>query len=97
MIRKSNEQSIGEAIREFLEHYRLGNKLDEVNLIHQWEEVAGPLVSRYTKNLFIRNGILYVTVESAALRNELNMLRSKIIEALNKKAGKEIILKIVFK
>ena len=97
MIRKSNEQSVGEAIREFLKRYRLENKLDEVEVMHLWEEIAGPMVSNYTKNLYVRHKTLYISVDSAALRNELNMHRTKIIRSLNKKMGKEVIDNVVFK
>ncbi len=97
MMRKSNEQTIGEAIREFLKRFRLENKLDEVALMHNWEDVAGPMVNKHTINLYVKYKTLYVSVDSPALRNELNMSRTRIIRSLNKKMGKDVIENIVFK
>ncbi|MBU2649342.1 MAG: DUF721 domain-containing protein [Bacteroidetes bacterium] len=97
MIRKTNEQTLGEVIKELLQAYRLDAKLDETEVVHLWEEVAGKLIARHTKNLYVHNRILYVSLDSAALRNELNMLRSKIQRAINKKIGKQVIEEVIFR
>jgi predicted nucleic acid-binding Zn ribbon protein len=93
----SNDQSLGNSIREFLQYFRLEDKLNETRLIQSWEKVAGALVAKHTKGLHIRNKILFVRIDSAALRNELCYSREKLIHDLNQEASSDVIEDIVFK
>lgn len=95
-MKKSNDQTLKEVINELLEAYKLGDKLKEVRLIGSWEKVVGKLINKHTKNLYIKKKVLFVKLDSAALRNELSYARQKIIKALNKEADKEVIDDIVF-
>ena len=94
---RSNDQSLGDAIRQFLHSYHLEDKLNETRVIQSWEKVVGPMVAKYTKGLYIKNGILFVKVESAALRQELNYSRSRIIKALNEEVKSQVVQDIVLK
>jgi predicted nucleic acid-binding Zn ribbon protein len=94
-MRKSNEQPIKAAIEEFLDRYRLRDKLSQAKVIQAWEKVVGEMVAKNTSQLHIRNKVLYVKVNSAPLRNELLFARTKIMNALNKEAGAEVITEIV--
>lgn len=94
---RSNEILIKEAIRQLLERYQLAGKINELNLIASWEKIVGSLITKHTKKLRIYNKILFVEVDSAALRSELTYARSKLMKQLNKEAGAEVITDIVFK
>jgi len=96
-MKKDNEISLGAAIKEVLKRLRMEEKLEEVNLMSSWEKVVGPMISRHTDHLFVRNRVLYVNLDSAPLRSELVMARAKIVKALNKEAGKKVIDDIVFR
>ena len=96
-MKKSNDQTLKEVINELLESYKLSDKLKEVRLIDSWEKVVGKLINKHTKNLYIKKKVLFVKLDSAALRNELSYARQKIIKALNKEAKEEVIDDIVFK
>lgn len=92
-----NDVKLGDALKELLETYRLNSKLDEVNLIQQWGKVLGPVIDKHTSKLFINQGVLYVVLDSAALKQELSYSKSMIVSNLNKAVGKEVITGIVFK
>ena len=92
----SNDRPLGEVLREFLNTYNLERKLNETRLIHAWEKVVGPLVAKYTHKMYIRNRVLFVKVESPALRTELSFSRSRIVRTLNEEAGATVIEDIVF-
>jgi len=94
-VRKANEQTIGEAIGEFLDKYRLRDRMNEAKVIQSWEKVVGPMVSKHTVKLHISKRVLHVRVNSAALRNELLFARTRLIRALNKEAGAQVIEDIV--
>jgi predicted nucleic acid-binding Zn ribbon protein len=92
----SSDRPISEVIKELIETYRLEGKLNEVKAIHSWEKVVGKMIARYTKNLYIKNGKLFVKIDSPALKNELTYSSSVIIEKLNAEAGCIVVEEIVF-
>ncbi len=94
---RSNERSLGDAIREFLHSYHLEDKLNETKVIQSWGKIVGPMIEKHTHGLYIRNQILFVKVDSAALRQELSFSRSKIVNALNDEVKAKVIEDIVLK
>lgn len=94
---KSNEKSIKEVIDELLKNYRLDTKLNEINLINSWEIIVGKMIANHTQKIFIHNQILYVTLDSAALRMELSYQKERIIKMLNESAGTDVITEIIFR
>lgn len=86
---------LGELIKEFYEQHRGSDYLDEVKLINSWPKVVGPFIASHTIDLSIKNHVLFVRVDSDALRNELNYSKSLLIKNLNDLAGKEILREIV--
>lgn len=96
-MKKTNTEPVGGVILQYLREYGLETPLNEYRLIQAWEKVVGPAVSRYTKDLRIYNQVLFVTVTSAALRNELLMRRTELVSRLNTEAGAQVITKIVLK
>lgn len=51
----------------------------------------------YTRDLYIRNQVLYVHLTSAALRQELMMGRELLVRNLNQKVGATVITNIIFR
>ncbi len=94
-MRKATEKPLKAVIEEFLKTFRLEDKIGETRVIAAWEKVVGPMVAKHTQRLSIRNKVLYVKLDSAALRNELMFAREKIVKSLNKEAGNVAITEIV--
>ena len=97
MARKSNEQSLGEVIRELLSSYRLEGKLNQARIIEAWPEVTGKMITNHTKDIYFKGSKLFVKIDSPALKNELSYSKGKIIEELNKVVGEEIVADIIFR
>lgn len=95
-MRKKNTQSLRDVLKDYIQENKLDNKLAEIDLINSWERILGKTVARYTKNIYIRNRILFVETSSPMVRNELMMIRDQIKIRLNKEAGRELIDKIHF-
>ena len=93
--RMGEETPLKVAIEAFLDQYHLRDKLNQAKVIEAWEKVVGEMIARNTSHLAIRRKVLYVKVSSAALRNELMYARQKIVKALNKEAGADVIDEIV--
>lgn len=95
-MRRTKSELVGELLRAFLRQQGLETPLNEYRLIQGWEQVVGPTVNRYTRDLHIRNQTLYVRLISPALKQELMMLRRSYIERLNAYVGAQVIADIVF-
>lgn len=96
-MRKSNTQKIFDIIKDSLKDMNIERKMKEVGLVKSWEEVVGKTITRYTRNLYIKDEILFVTLKSSVVRNELYMIKDGLIKALNEKAGEQMIKDIIFK
>ncbi|MGL5229088.1 MAG: DUF721 domain-containing protein [Bacteroidales bacterium] len=96
-MQRKNAQSLGDAIREFLRENRIDSKLNETRAIHSWHALMGKGISGYTQNIYIKNGVLYVHLTSAVLRQELQMSRERIIRMMNEHLGTEVITEIIFR
>lgn len=96
-MKRKNTQAIGEVLREYVDAMGLGRKLKESRIDSQWEKLLGKNAASLTHKLVIRKKVLYVYLNSPALRNELLMMREKIIHRINEEAGEELINKIVLK
>lgn len=87
--------TLKEAIGEFMKSYHLDDKLLQKQLILSWNKVMGKMVANHTQNLTIRKKVLYVKLDSAALKNELSFSREKIMKALNNAVNAEVITDVV--
>ncbi|HKL38606.1 MAG TPA: DUF721 domain-containing protein [Bacteroidales bacterium] len=96
-MRRKNTQKLNEVIEKYLESLDVNGKLKEVRLIRSWEEVVGRLIARKTDRIFIREGVLFVYMNSSVARSELSMVRESLVEKLNQKAGGQVIRDIVLK
>jgi predicted nucleic acid-binding Zn ribbon protein len=92
----SSDRKLGDVIREMIETYRLEGKLNEVKVIHSWQKVVGRMIASHTKDLYIKNGRLFVKIDSPALKNELTYSRSEIADKLNQEAGGKVIEEVIF-
>lgn len=86
---------LGDLIKEFYEQHRGSDYLDEVKIINSWPKVVGAFIASHTIDLYIKNGVLYVRVDSDALRSELGYSKSLLVKNLNEMVGREILNGIV--
>ena len=90
-----NVQNLGDLIREFIQMHKGPDYLDEMKIINSWKSEVGPFIASHTIDLAIRNKVLFVRVDSDALRMELSFSKSVLKDNLNGLVGREIITEIV--
>ena len=88
-------RTVGELVREFYELHKGPDYVDELKVINSWKKVVGPFIASHTIDLAIRNHVLYVRVDSDAVRSELSYSKSLLLKNLNETVGKEVISEIV--
>lgn len=95
-MKRTNDVNIGDVIKEMINMYNLNNKLDEVSIVNSWEALMGNSIAKHTKNIYLKDHTLFLKIDTPVLKNELLMSRTKIMETINKNAGKNLITEIVF-
>lgn len=95
-MKSHNELSLKEAIELWLNQHRDRNKYLQARIIPIWESIVGPLISKETESIFIKNHIMFVKLRSPALKNELEYAKKKLVTSINKKADNIFIDDIIF-
>ena len=90
-------QRLGDVLSGVIDELGLRKKLDEARVVEAWEGVAGPQVKRETERAWVKGGRLYVKIQSAAWRQELQMQRGRWKERLNDELGRALVDEIVFR
>lgn len=85
--KKNNETSLGDAINRLMKAYRLDGKMNELTVINAWEEMMGGAVAARTDKIVIKDEVMYLTLNSSVMRDELAHGKQVIIERVNRKAG----------
>lgn len=94
-MKKTNNYPIKEAIDEFLKTFNLEKKIKERQIIQSWEMVVGKGIDRYTEEIRIKDGVMFVKLRSSVVRDELSYSKEKLIHALNSVCGQPILKDIV--
>lgn len=95
MSKGGNTHHIGDAIRELLRQYQIQSKFDETNLVASWERLLGKPVAKHTRKVFIRNKVLFVELDSASLKNDLNLHKTQILALFTKEFGPDVLREII--
>ncbi|MCK5369623.1 MAG: DUF721 domain-containing protein [Cyclobacteriaceae bacterium] len=94
--RKSETSSVKEAIDAMLDTYKLRGKFNENKLINSWESMMGKPISRRTEKLFIKEKVLFVKLNSAPLRHELTISKTKVLEIIHRNFDKTLVTDVKF-
>ena len=94
--RKSNLSTVGEALNEMMRAYQLKPRFDEMQLIAKWEDFMGKMIANKTEKIFVKNDVLIVELNSAPLKHELNMSKTKVMQRIEEEFGAGIVKDIIF-
>lgn len=98
MKRRNNDnQSLSEALQNFVATNKLQTGLDKVNARDVWNKQMGPAIEKYTTAIKLDGSTLYVQLSSSVLREELSYGKEKIVKLLNEELGKDLIQKLVLR
>jgi hypothetical protein len=95
--RLSNESSIGDVLKAFIETNKLQSGMDKIDVQQAWKNLMGNGVNSYTKEVVLKGSTLYVALTSAVLREELSYGKQKIIKMINEELGKEVVKDVILR
>ena len=92
-----NTNSIGDLINAFMKRRGLDEKMEQVTIIENWEKIAGSIIANHTESVKLKNKILTLKLNSAALRHTLSYTKTDLIKKLNEASGKELVIDVILK
>ena len=95
MAKKSNDQTIKQAIELLLDTYHLKEKYLETSVVANWEEICGKTIASRTVEVYIKQKKLFLQLSSPMLKQEILLSKKKLIGLINEKSGGEVIKDIV--
>ena len=95
--RTSNESSISDVLKEFIEKNKLQSGMDQIDVQQAWKSLMGNGVNSYTNEVILKGATLYVSLSSAVLRQELSYGKQKIITMLNEELRKDVVKDLIFR
>ena len=95
--RLSNESSIADVLKEFVQVNKLEQGMDKIDVEQAWKKLMGNGVNAYTQDVILKGTTLYVKLTSSTLREELSYGKQKIIAMLNEELGKEVVKELVLR
>jgi len=87
----TNSLSITDALVNYLRESGLEQSVLDVQIEEAWPRVMGDTVMRLTRSVEMKNGMLIVHVNSAALKAQLFENRFELVRKLNEAVGAEAI------
>lgn len=95
-LQKRNEVTLKEGINKLLDAYQLKGRLKLVELQSNWESLVGSMIAKHTLEMYMKGSTLVLRFDSAPLKQEVSMMKSRLIKHLNEALGGNLIKDILF-
>jgi hypothetical protein len=95
-MERGNTVGIKEAFKEMLSDYKIDSKYKATIIKKAWLSIMGKTIASRTKQITLHKKKLKVKIDSAPLRNELNLSKSKVLAILDKELGEGVLVDITF-
>ena len=94
-MKRTNDRVLKDVIQDLLDTYHLREKSNEIKLVQQWEQLFGKTIAKYTTKVFVSNKKLFLTIDSAPLRQELFYSRDKMMSRINEAIEADFIREVI--
>ncbi len=96
-MKKNNLNSINKIIKKIVSNPKLSIRLEELDAIEIWYNLIGDNLKKYVLDSRVSEGVLYVKVKSAVVKNELFFRKEMLIDKINSELKKQLIQDINIK
>lgn len=91
------EYSLSQALDQFLKKSRFRFNIQSYKIDEIWVDIMGETISKYTDSIKLVNNTLYISTNTAPLKNELIFQRELIIKRVNEALGENLVKEVVIK
>lgn len=95
MSKYYNEYSLNEVLNLMVNDLDIQQKLNEVKIKELWPMILGKEVAEKTNTIRLNEGVLWVKIDAASLKQELNYAKEEIIVLINNKLNGSIVEEII--
>ena len=92
--RKSHPVKVSEIMGDVLDKLGLSHRLTKDSVLEKWPVIVGPKMAKHTKAVDCRDGVLIISADHGAWRQELILLAPMIIKKYNEATGDQTIKEI---
>lgn len=96
-MKGGNEKTLKEALAGLLHDFHLEEKINERRLTENWERMFGKTINKYTRKIYVKDKKLFLTIDSASLKQELLFNKGKMMERINGEIAPGMIEEVILK
>ena len=97
MAKNHNLIKLGDAISQIFKEEKLDEKYSIFAIRNGWETIVGKAIANHTTQINYMHGMLYISIDSAVIRNELAYEKESIVQKVNHFCGKRLIKDVILK
>lgn len=97
MAKKNNLIKLGDAIDQLFKQEKLDVKISQFSVKNSWKDIVGDMIANSTTTIFFNEKVVFITLNSAALKHELSFRREEILASINKFCGYKLIEQVVIR
>jgi len=95
-VRNIPTKGVKQVMNDMFKQYQLSGKMREKQILNAWSSIMGETIAKRTSKKFMKNGVLFVSINSAPLKNDLMLSKEKIIAHYEETFEKGILKDITF-
>ena len=92
--RNDNNRPLKEWLQVFVQSPQIRDKLYQTRIEKLWSDRMGPVIVSYTRKIQLDGNNLILYIDSAPLKQELSIMKEKIIELMNDGLGETFIREV---
>jgi hypothetical protein len=95
--RHNSSRTIKDVLSEIMHQPVYQKGINDVMVVKAWENVLGVSIMQITSNIYIKERILFVNLNSSVVRSELYINKKQIIDSINNYIGFNAIYDIILR
>ena len=95
MAKNAKDEHLSFVIQQMLRQYGLNAGLDKVDIKILYKKIVGDFIFGHTKTIKLHKKTLYLHIDTPAIRQEIMMARSTLVNNINHEANRKIVEEIV--
>ncbi|MBK9015952.1 MAG: DUF721 domain-containing protein [Saprospiraceae bacterium] len=92
-----NQHSLKDVLKDMVDTMKWKEHLNETKIREVWKEKMGTTINQYTREMNFRKGKLFISINSAPLKQELSYEREKIMEMMNTELGGKYVTDVIIR
>lgn len=97
MAKNSNLIKVGDAIKQLFKQEHLDEKMSQFAVKSSWKDIAGELIAKNTTEISFNKKIIFITLQSAALKHEVSFRKEELLKNINEFCKYNLIDQIVIR